>query len=88
MNRWLALSALCLLVANVQAAERTVSSAADIERLAADARPGDVLVMIDGTWKDELITLRSSGLTLPTMPFRLPVDNAPFESLKLGRFSR
>ena len=45
----------------VGAAEHRVASAADIARLAAEAQPGDVLVMTDGEWKDQAIVFTSNG---------------------------
>jgi len=43
------------------AAEHRVSSAADIARATAELRPGDVLVMTDGDWKDQSIVFRARG---------------------------
>ena len=43
------------------AAEHKVSSAADIKRVAADAKPGDVLIMTDGKWKDQAIHFKANG---------------------------
>src|SRR5438067_52778 len=42
-------------------AQRTVSSAADIAAAARDAKPGDVLVMTDGSWKDQEIVFAAKG---------------------------
>ena len=42
-------------------AEHRVSSAADIVRVSAEARPGDVLVMTDGVWRDQTINFQSKG---------------------------
>jgi poly(beta-D-mannuronate) lyase len=46
------------------AREQFVSSAADITRLASDTRPGDVLVMRAGDWRDQAISLTATGITL------------------------
>jgi poly(beta-D-mannuronate) lyase len=43
------------------AAEHQVCSAEEVARLVKDLRPGDVLVMADGTWKDQDITFRGKG---------------------------
>src|SRR3954470_11489251 len=38
-----------------------VTSAQDIERLGSQAKPGDVLVMADGDWKDQVIHFKGKG---------------------------
>jgi len=43
------------------AAEYRVTSADEVARLVAALRPGDVLVMADGTWKDQAIAFRGKG---------------------------
>ena len=43
------------------AAEHRVASATDIARIAAEAQPGDVLVMADGVWKDQAIVFHGNG---------------------------
>jgi len=43
------------------AAEHQVASAVDIAKAAAIAKPGDVLVMRDGVWRDQPIVLRGKG---------------------------
>ncbi|MDQ3813600.1 MAG: polysaccharide lyase 6 family protein [Armatimonadota bacterium] len=43
------------------AAEYHVATEADIARLTGKLQPGDVLVLADGTWKDQVIILRGSG---------------------------
>ena len=44
-----------------RAAEHRVASAAEIERAARNARPGDVLVMKEGPWQDQKIIFTASG---------------------------
>jgi poly(beta-D-mannuronate) lyase len=53
--------ALALYSVSTPAAEHPVASAADITRVAATARPGDVLVMNDRNWTDQKITLTAKG---------------------------
>ena len=43
------------------ATEYAVSSAADIARVTGALRPGDTLVLSDGTWKDQAIVFRGQG---------------------------
>jgi poly(beta-D-mannuronate) lyase len=43
------------------AAEHKVSSAADVAKAAAQAQPGDVLVMTDGAWADQEIQFAAKG---------------------------
>ncbi len=43
------------------AAEHRVSSAADIARISAEAKPGDVIVMSDGEWNDQAVVLGAKG---------------------------
>lgn len=57
----LAAVAALLLVPPALAAEHPVSSAADIAHLADSLKPGDVVVLKDGDWTDQLITLKASG---------------------------
>jgi poly(beta-D-mannuronate) lyase len=45
------------------AAEYRVASAADLARLTGTLRPGDVVVMADGTWKDQAVEFRGEGTT-------------------------
>ena len=49
------------LVVTARAAEHRVSSAAEILRVAAEGRPGDVLVMSDGVWQDQAVVFRCQG---------------------------
>jgi poly(beta-D-mannuronate) lyase len=53
----------CLMIAGLPAgaAEHRVSSADDITRLADTLKPGDVLILTDGTWKDQTISFRGKG---------------------------
>jgi len=46
---------------SLAAAEHRVTSAADITRVSAQAKPGDVLVMSDGEWKDQAIDFNARG---------------------------
>jgi|SRR6185503_18365314 len=55
---WLAFAALPI---TGVAAEYRVSSAAEIARVTNELRPGDVLVMTDGPWKDQAIVLSARG---------------------------
>src|ERR1043166_4061260 len=50
-----------LLALTAAAAERPVSNAEEIARAALEAKPGDVLVMNDGEWKDQSIGFRARG---------------------------
>lgn len=43
------------------AGEHRVSSAAEITRAAGEAKPGDVLVMSDGEWRDQVIIFGAKG---------------------------
>src|SRR6185295_3913580 len=43
------------------AAEHKVSSAADIARVAEVAKPGDVIVMADGTWENQVVVFKGKG---------------------------
>jgi len=43
------------------AAEHKVSSAADIARVADTAKPGDVVVMADGTWENQVVVFKGKG---------------------------
>src|SRR5215469_17007347 len=45
------------------AAQREIGSADEISRALADAKPGDELVMKDGTWKDQVIRFKADGAT-------------------------
>jgi poly(beta-D-mannuronate) lyase len=47
--------------AAVVAADIRVSTAAEITRAAGEARPGDVLVMSDGEWRDQVIYFGAKG---------------------------
>jgi poly(beta-D-mannuronate) lyase len=46
---------------NSAAAEHPVASATDIRNAASIVKPGDVLVMSDGVWRDQPIVLRGKG---------------------------
>lgn len=59
--RYLILLSVANVVLCASAAEFPVRSAADIERLAPQAAPGDVLVMSDGDWHDQKINLTARG---------------------------
>jgi poly(beta-D-mannuronate) lyase len=50
-----------MLGAPARAAEHRVASAEELGRLAGRLRPGDVVVMADGTWKDQAIAFRGKG---------------------------
>jgi poly(beta-D-mannuronate) lyase len=63
------LSGLGILGSPASAAEHRVSSAEEIGRLAGTLRPGDVLVMADGTWNDQAVAFRGKGT--PDMPITL-----------------
>jgi poly(beta-D-mannuronate) lyase len=58
VTAFLALGAL-----NGRAAQHEVTSAAEIEHAAALAQPGDVLVMRDGEWRDQVLHFRGHGTT-------------------------
>src|SRR5262245_61975858 len=68
MTPWPAMSCLkwtilVVLTASVSmhAAEIRVSSAADIERASNETKAGDVLVLKDGTWRDQIIAIHAKG---------------------------
>lgn len=48
-------------IASGCARELRVTSARDIEQVASQAKPGDVLLMSDGDWKDQVIQLKANG---------------------------
>ncbi len=52
---------LACLVPCTHAAEHRASSADEIARLAPGLRPGDVIVMTNGSWRDQEIAFRASG---------------------------
>lgn len=54
------LSVLCLMAA-ARAENYLVHSADEIERLEGRLRPGDIVTMADGTWRDQHIVLKASG---------------------------
>jgi poly(beta-D-mannuronate) lyase len=60
-NVWFVLAATCAVASGAFAAEHAVKSAAEIADVAKNAEPGDVLVMADGEWKDQKITLAAKG---------------------------
>jgi poly(beta-D-mannuronate) lyase len=66
------------------AAEHRVSSAEEIGRLAATLRPGDVLVMADGPWKDQEVVFRGKGT--PEAPITLRAET-PGRVILSGRSS-
>ncbi|HJZ94551.1 MAG TPA: hypothetical protein VKE40_27040, partial [Gemmataceae bacterium] len=43
------------------AGEHRVSSADEIARLGDTVKPGDVVILADGTWKDQAITFRGKA---------------------------
>src|SRR4051794_13774726 len=51
----------CLVSSNLTAAEHPVSSASEISKVAPELKPGDALVLKDGIWKDQIITLEARG---------------------------
>jgi poly(beta-D-mannuronate) lyase len=63
MNRLLMALIACVIAspAMSMAAEHQVSSAKEIDKAARAARPGDVLVMKDGTWTDQKIKFAAKG---------------------------
>src|SRR5256885_633170 len=65
----LTLAGMFLVPPPAPAAEYRVSSADDIARLTNTLRPGDVLVMADGTWTDQAVVFRGRGT--PDQPITL-----------------
>ncbi len=56
---WVCAPALC------RAAEtRIVANAAELARAAADSRPGDVIVLRDGEWRDAALAVHGEDLTV------------------------
>lgn len=53
-----------------QAIEIPVASAAQISAAMATAKPGDVLVMADGTWTNQAITFAGSGSSAAPITLR------------------
>jgi poly(beta-D-mannuronate) lyase len=66
----LSLFALLVITAGASAVEHSASSAADIARLAPQLKPGDVVVMADGDWKDQAISLSAKGTAEQPITFR------------------
>ena len=58
---WVGAASVLLLAGVVGAAERKVTSAAEIERAVAEAKPGDTIVIADGDWKNQIIALKARG---------------------------
>jgi hypothetical protein len=58
---WIVGFAAILAVSGARAEEYGVTSASDVERIASQAKPGDVLVMADGDWKDQIIHFKGKG---------------------------
>jgi poly(beta-D-mannuronate) lyase len=52
------------------AAEHRVSSAADIARVSDQLKPGDTLVMADGTWTNQAIAFKGHGTAKQPITFR------------------
>src|SRR4051794_4513049 len=59
--KWSLVLSAMLFICSADAAEQKVSSADEVERAAAQAKPGDVLVMSDGDWKDQVIHFKANG---------------------------
>jgi poly(beta-D-mannuronate) lyase len=59
--KWKFLAVALIVCGPVLAAEMKVSSAADIAAALPTAKPGDVLVMADGTWNDQAILFKAIG---------------------------
>ena len=58
----IALVGICLLAAAMaRGAERQVSSVAEVEKAARGARPGDTVVIADGTYKDWQLKINAKG---------------------------
>ena len=75
-----------LLAFGVSAAERNVSSAVTIARVTGGLMPGDVLIMADGTWKDQAILFQGKGTA--EKPDRLwrPLADTPLRGAAAGDF--
>ncbi|MCB1996256.1 MAG: right-handed parallel beta-helix repeat-containing protein [Burkholderiaceae bacterium] len=56
-----ALAGLLLVVGGASARDIPVSNAADVAAAAARAAPGDVLVMSDGEWRDQVVIFEAQG---------------------------
>jgi poly(beta-D-mannuronate) lyase len=61
-------------------AERRVANAAEIARVAADLKPGDVLVMADGDWQNQPIVFKGQGT--PERPITLRAQTPGKVTLK------
>ena len=68
---------------NVVAADFRASSAADISRLAAEAKPGDVLVLADGAWTDQAILFGAKG-TAVELDAGIGTSRRPLTSADVG----
>jgi poly(beta-D-mannuronate) lyase len=60
-QRIICAAAVVILATAARGAEHGVSSAAGIARVLAELRPGDVVVMTDGQWKDQAIAFKARG---------------------------
>lgn len=68
--RYLTLLALASVVWSAGATEHIVTSAAQIAQEAAQAMPGDVLIMSDGRWSDQKITFTARGTAAQPVTLR------------------
>ncbi len=66
------------------AAEYTANSAKDIVRLLDNAKPGDTLIMAEGTWQDQAIVLRGKGTEKQPITLRAAV---PGKTVLTGKSS-
>src|SRR4051794_37811436 len=62
--------ALLTLARPAPAAEHTASSAADVAKLAPDLKPGDTVLLADGTWTDQAVTFDGEGTADQPITFR------------------
>jgi poly(beta-D-mannuronate) lyase len=67
-----AVALVCVLASifSPNAAEHRVSTAAEITRAAGEAKPGDVLVMSDGEWRDQVVVFRAKGTAAKPITLR------------------
>src|SRR5688572_720218 len=57
-------------VTSAFAHEFRVSNAAEITKLTAQLRPGDTVILANGAWKDQEVTIRGQGTEAQPITFR------------------
>src|SRR3954464_4609181 len=59
--RWLGATVVTSPAPVALATQHTASNGTEVERAAAEAKPGDEIVMVDGQWKDQAIRFVAKG---------------------------